>query len=208
MTETTPAAPGKPPTKSDRLVIRLTPDQRGRLRARAEELGLDEASLARMLIVTGLAGAAMPNQASSHAADAWPDIGARPYSLTDAKSYVDDEPPPVEEMDIPADPDGDPAPAGPEPSLLDEIAALTATPRPEPRQNAYPLPAYVRSRPAHRAQRFNNRDWGPAAWSGPGSMTRAVGVGGELMGNMQGDGRGNVTRDNFAHFGAVGTRSR
>jgi hypothetical protein len=103
-------------------------------------------------------------------------------------------------MDIPADPDGDLESlmsAGP--SLLDEIAALTATPRaPEP-------PAYARPRPAFRSRRSG---WGQAAYYGPGSMTRAVGAGGELQGNMQGDGRGNVTRDNFVHFGAVGTRSR
>lgn len=118
--------------------------------------------------------------------------------------------PQVEEMDIPPDPDGESLDAlmTAGPSLLDEIAALTAMPRPAP--SVPPRsPAYARPRPPSRgAQRFNNRDWGRTAMWGPGSMTRAVGAGGDLVGNAQGDGRGNVTRDNFAHFGAVGTRSR
>jgi len=116
------------------------------------------------------------------------------------------EPPPVEEIDVPADPDGDLEPVGARPSLLDEIAALMPSPRAPERQ----APAYARHRPngTQFRSRFNNRDWGRTAWDGPGSMTRAVGVGGDLRGNQQGDGMGNVTRDNFAHFGAVGTRSR
>ena len=43
---------------------------------------------------------------------------------------------------------------------------------------------------------------------GAGTMTRAVGVSDSARGNTIGDGLGNVIRDNFGHFGFVGTRSR
>lgn len=212
-------APGRA-TKNDRIVVRLESEMRARLHERASALGLDDAAYVRMLIYADANGGGFRElPASDQTIDTLAElIAAR---TPDDPGYRDPDPLPVEEMDIPADPDGEPAAMGAGPSLLDEIAALTAPStsaqgpqrQPAPRQRSYDPPAYDRPRPASR-QRFNNRSfdqrsgWGRTAWSGPGSMTRAVGIGGELMGNAQGDGRGNVTRDNFAHLGAVGTRSR
>ncbi len=225
MTETTPAPASESrqrKSKNDRLVVRLESEIRAFLREKASRLGLDEATYVRTLIYGDVNGVAPGYQrAEAHHDDSagvpsfrggrqWPNTEAgqiaRTMTQTEPGDQSFDDGPQVEEMDVPADPDGDLdslMTAGP--SLLDEMAALMdrrEPPRPpvidRRRQNVTPF----RSRFANR-----NRGYQPDFW-GPGSMTRAVGVGGELMGNMQGDGAGNVTRDNFAHLGAIGTRSR
>ncbi len=205
-------------TKNDRLVIRLESEMRASLRERAGRLGLDEAAYVRMLIyadVNGLTAGPSSREPeylgeyargqSIGAVNAAPSgFGGSNPSLAHHSDEHE-----VEEVEIPPDPDGDPdleTLMGAGPSLLDEIAALTAMPRPVvPAHHDRPI---NRSGPRFQSRGFNSRNWGQAAFQGPGSLTRAVGVGEGTMGNFMGDGRGNVTRDNFGHFGFVGTRSR
>jgi hypothetical protein len=126
--------------------------------------------------------------------------------------------PRAEELEVPADADGgDPfstfdglMQAGP--SFLDELierqrprepAAAPAPRRPGRSLETYDAPQAPRAAPRYR------RSQGLQPTYGPGSQTRVVGVNPEVgRGNMFGDGYGNVLRDNMAHFGMVGTRSR
>ena len=128
----------------------------------------------------------------------------------------------AEEIDVPADADGE---AGAQlealmqaaPSFLDELversrprAAAAIEQRQPPRiVNPDPRPRNYRQGPVNAlARQMGGRpDHRRAFGVAPGSLTRVVGVG-EVGGNMQGDGFGNVRRDNMRHFGIVGTRAR
>lgn len=193
--------------KSDRITIRLDADMGARLSAKASALGLDDAAYARMLIYRDVNEIPLPE------AGQWPGREMLPL-MTEAKvgtsaptAEEQPEPLPVEEMDIPADPDDgagldDLLRAGP--SLLDQMMAQTA---------AAPAPTNQRPGAALQQRTYRaplaNRNRGLQPVYGPGSMTRAIGVNDMAIGaNNTGDGRGNVLRDNMRHFGITGTRSR
>lgn len=173
--------------KSSRLTIRLGAEARAWLQAQAQACGLDEAALARMLIYQAMHAPAVPVAPAARPAR----TVAAPVSLEE----MADEPH-AEEIDVAPDPDdgadagarGD-ALMGAAPSFLD--ALMTRAP----------------SRAAAPARTLGPLDHRRAYAVAPGAYTRPVSVhhGG---GNVQGDGVGNVRRDNMGHFGVVGTRSR
>jgi hypothetical protein len=188
-----------------------------KLQERAKALGLDEAVYVRMLIYADVNGVSPPRERR-----ALPEVGMSPhpqasgyYALDETEAHPEEpEPLPVEPIDVPIDPE----PQEAQPSLLDEMDALLATPAAPPRP---PMPRHMPrfdgyDRGYGNAYGIQRRGYGARGYGqpygqpfyGPGSMTRAVGVGEGTMGNFMGDGHGNVTRDNFGHFGFVGTRSR
>ena len=215
--------------KATRLTIRLGDEARTWLKAEADKRGLDEAAFARMLIYERMNGAApaMPSAApfafrsrgyAAPGGETNDEIAAE--SGNDGRDVPDKElasagEPRAEEMEIPPDADGGDPQAALDalmqagPSFFDELAERVA-----PRASAVasrPQSALAsRDRyaaPARTYRRAPTRGLQPSV--GPGSMTRPVGVnGGVAGGNIQGDGYGNVLRDNMAHFGMVGTRSR
>lgn len=142
-----------------------------------------------------------PMYADVRASPAQPDF-VRPEMYADRRVEEEPEPLPVEEMDIPPDPDGgnpgaldDLLRAGP--SILDQMMSAPAP--------AAAAPSYRQAAP----QRTYRSNRGPQPVVGPGSLTRVVGVNDMAIGgNTLGDGRGNVLRENMRHFGIVGTRAR
>jgi hypothetical protein len=217
--------------KSTRLTIRLGEDARTWLKAEADKRGLDEAAFARMLIYQHMNGAeelpvrftlradeaaaasrrreavtssTMRAPAPSHS-EAAAEVFAEPSEF--AEEFADDEPR-AEEMDIPADADGGDPYAGVDalmqagPSFLDDLIQRTAPRNPV---------AAARQAPPRAPERSYRRPMqqGLQPSYGPGSQTRAIGVNHAVAGgNIQGDGHGNVMRDNFRHFGMRGTAAR
>lgn len=223
------------PDKATRLTIRLGEDVRAWLKAEGAKRGLDEAAFARMVLYERMNGqnydllavrpslvapglrtterahlARYPGERSDEGA---PVYTSAPSEIQSEEELVAAGEPRAEEMDIPPDADGgDPnaafdalMQAGP--TFLDELLAAAKPPAPA-RQEGY---RFQRSREARRAPTRGRSQQGfaPAGYSGPGSLTRPIGVNNAIAGgNIQGDGVGNVLRDNNRHFGFVGTRAR
>jgi hypothetical protein len=210
-------------TKSSRLTIRLSAEVRAWLKAEGDQRGLDEAAFARMLIYGAMNGA---NEVAARFTFPVDDAAPSSETVTSPtmrapladRDFADEQR--AEEIDVPADADGGDAGAqldalmAAAPSFFDDLMARSRAPAaqpalparqpprvvnpdPLPRSYRQPAPARGTGKPDHR------RGYGVA----PGSLTRAVGVG-RAGGNIQGDGFGNVQRDNMRHFGIVGTRAR
>ena len=190
--------------KGSRIVIRLDESLRVQLHNKASELGLDDAAYARMILHQAMNGAAH-GVVQSPARDVRADssglgsrdrIGNLPPIEPDELEELD---PPVEEMDIPADEDPDPA------TLQDLMTEGTPLLDQMLQQMAQPAMPKVPMRSAG----YRSRSRGPApAVMGPGSKTRAIGLNEQIIGGNQfGDARGNVLRENMRHFiGGTGRR--
>ena len=186
-----------------------------KLHEKAKALGLDDAAYARMLIyadVNGMGGYASGQSSSavnavpSRFRGSNPSPAHRVAPVADElpiEELVDADEPRAEDMEMPADSDGEAAldellSAGP--SLLDDmIARAGAVPAAQPgRQLATRGPRNYRQAPV------------AAPYGRPGSLTRPVGVNEMAVGSNSfgGGNTGNVLRDNMSHFGIVGTRAR
>jgi hypothetical protein len=216
-------------TKADRIVVRLESEMRAKLREKASALGLDDAAYVRMLIYRDAnelpgAGLKLWDESTRTHRGTNPDqflfeqlqpshqlSGEVPHDALrgDEGAAEQPEPLPVEEMDIPADPDGGNPGAlgellGASTSILDEMMAMSRPAPEQPMQRQMPRQAQRTYRPA-----LSNRNRGVQPMYGPGSLTRVVGLNDQTIGaNDFGDGRGNVLRDNMRHLGITGTRAR
>lgn len=218
-------------SKATRLTIRLGEDVRAWLKAQGEQLGLDEAAFARMLLYeakNGRHAPAFPAAAAAlgpvaDAADSF-GLGAGAGHDPIPVAVADEER--AEEIDVAPDADGgDPEAAAEQldalmqagPTFLDELVARAAPRQAAPARQPVDfgdrgLPRFQRM-PARQPQQpmrqaFAGRgDHRRAFGVAPGSQTRAIGVN-QTAANMQGDGVGNVQRDNNRHLGFRGTQSR
>lgn len=203
-------------TKATRIVIRLAAEDRDWIRSEAERIGVDSATLVRMLIRQARNA---PGGLPVHYGDEVSEDQVRSIDAAVGDEFETGDWETVEQeqsLDSLME-------AGP--SLLDEAAA-EPEPAPLPERAPAMIPFTFAAESRYRFQRTPQRTTAPqrpapqrAGYAArqvnappgafrAGSMTRAVGVGDGTRGNVTGDGIGNVIRDNYAHFGFVGTRSR
>jgi transposase-like protein len=175
--------------KAARLVIRLDEADRDWIRAEAERIGVDSAALVRILVRQARASGSIDPNAGTPGCEAR--MAETPYQQEVPHSDHDE---PAEDLD----------------ALMAAEAQVARELLHEPMHHNVPVRTVDDLGQRNRYRRPPQASPSPRLRAnigafGAGSMTRPIGINDDLAGGYaNGDGRGNVQRDNFRHAAAKG----